>query len=267
MKERREMRIQTPQWNIFYRNCRTGKAKNTKLAMAALSALILTGLFFFAAPASAEVIINSPSNGSTVSGTVVVKAQVTLAWWSKLWIDGNGGPTAATGLVSFTWNSASVADGKHVLTVDGYPSGKPANASESITVVVSNHSSGGSSTSTGHFSTLSKYSTLPSDATCAAEIPWEAEPVPANAGTNSTRPTSGQLSFYRNNGYGASVYAGGWAFARVDGQYTGTTDMIFRWAACKWGIDENVVRAQATGENWDWIQPTSGGDKRYTYSS
>jgi len=264
------MRIQIPQWNSFRRTYyQAGKSNfmGRKSAMVALSALMLIGLISFAMPARAGVIINSPSNGSTVSGVVTVRAQVTLAWWSKLWIDGNGGPTAATGLVSFTWNSAGVADGKHVLTVDAYPSGKPANASESITVIVSNHSSGGGGSTARHFSTLSKFSTLPSDATCAAEIPWGAEPVPANAGTNNTKPTSSQLSFYRANGYGANVYAGGWAFARVDGQYTSTTDMIFRWAACKWGIDEDVVRAQATGENWDWVQPTSGGDKRYTYSS
>jgi len=52
----------------------------------------------------------------------------------------------------------------------------------------------------------------------------------------------------------------------VDGQYTGTTDMIFRWAACKWGIDEDVVRAQATNEHWSWDQLDSGGDKRYSES-
>jgi len=52
----------------------------------------------------------------------------------------------------------------------------------------------------------------------------------------------------------------------VDGQYTGTTDMIFRWAACKWGIDEDVVRAQASNEHWSWDQLDSGGDKRYSES-
>ncbi len=265
------MRIQIAEDNALRRNREAAKLKHAgpRPALVLLAALMVIGVASFAPPACAEVIINSPANGSTVSGVVTVRAQVTLAYWSKLWIDGHGGPTAATGLVKFTWNSASVADGTHVLMVDGYPSGKPANASASIKVVVNNHGSsgGGGGGISGHFSTLSRYSSLPSDAACAAAIPWEAEPVPANAGTNSTRPTSSQLSFYRDNGYGANVYAGGWAFARVDGQYTGTTDMIFRWAACKWGIDEDVVRAQATAENWDWIQPTSGGDKRYTYSA
>ena len=30
--------------------------------------------------------------------------------------------------------------------------------------------------------------------------------------------------------------------ARVTGNFTGTTDMILQWAACKWGIDEDIVR-------------------------
>lgn len=40
---------------------------------------------------------------------------------------------------------------------------------------------------------------------------------------------------------------------RVDGNFTGTTDEILLWAACKWGIGANAVRAQAVGESW-WHQ-------------
>ena len=39
-------------------------------------------------------------------------------------------------------------------------------------------------------------------------------------------------------------------YPRVDGQYTGTTDQVLQWAACKWGIDEDVVRAQIAVESW-----------------
>ncbi len=227
-------------------------------------------------PAYGEVIIDSPSNGATVSGTVTVKTYVNNAWWSKLFVDGNGLSTAATGNVSFTWNSAGVANGSHVITVNAYPSGEPANASESITVTVENGSSGGgggsssggssSTTSTSHFSTLSSSATLPSDSSCASQIGSESEMVPANDGPNNTEPTSAQLAEYAAEGYSANLYGGEWAYARVDGQYTGTTDMIYRWAACKWGIDEDVVRAQATGENWSWNQVDSGGDERTSYS-
>ena len=45
--------------------------------------------------------------------------------------------------------------------------------------------------------------------------------------------------------------------ARVDGAFTGTTEQILRWAACKWGVDEDLVKAQAAAESW-WRQTTKG---------
>jgi hypothetical protein len=44
---------------------------------------------------------------------------------------------------------------------------------------------------------------------------------------------------------------------RVDGNFTGTTDEILQWAACKWGIDEDWLRAQIVTESW-WDQRTVG---------
>jgi autotransporter family porin len=90
--------------------------------------------------------------------------------------------------------------------------------------------------------------------------------VPNNNLANHTKPTSVQLNSYAANGYSASPWDGTWAYARVDGQYTGTTDMIIRWAACKWGIDEDVVRAQTTTEHWSWDETTAHGDKRTSYA-
>jgi autotransporter family porin len=46
----------------------------------------------------------------------------------------------------------------------------------------------------------------------------------------------------------------------VDGQYSDSTDLIMRWAACKYGINEAVVRAQAWVES-GWQQGGTG-DKR-----
>jgi autotransporter family porin len=52
--------------------------------------------------------------------------------------------------------------------------------------------------------------------------------------------------------------------ARADGRFTGTTDEVIQWAACKWGIDEDIVRAQVAKESWwhqnargDWTSTTS----------
>lgn len=40
-----------------------------------------------------------------------------------------------------------------------------------------------------------------------------------------------------------------WLLPRVDGHYTGTTDEIFQWAACKWGLSDNLLRAIAVRES------------------
>ena len=44
---------------------------------------------------------------------------------------------------------------------------------------------------------------------------------------------------------------------RLDGNFTGTTDEILQWGACKWGFDENILRAQAVQES-DWHQSHVG---------
>ena len=171
-------------------------------------------------------------------------------------------PASATSVSSGT--PGAFSNGTHTLKLAAYPSGSStANAAAQIPVEVNNTGSPGPVT---YFSTLPRSAPLPSDAICAAEIPWVPEVVSGNLAPNSTKPTSSQLQSYTNNGYAWNPYNGTWAFARVDGQYTGTTDMIFRWAACKWGIDEDVVRAQASNEHWSWDQLDSGGDKRYSES-
>jgi hypothetical protein len=43
----------------------------------------------------------------------------------------------------------------------------------------------------------------------------------------------------------------------VQGQFTGTTTEMFSWAACRWGIDEDVLRAVAVIES-TWHQSTWG---------
>ena len=124
--------------------------------------------------------------------------------------------------------------------------------------------SGGNGTGSGptpaptpvaHFNTLPPGSVLPSDSTCAAEIKPAAENKHVNASYNAT--TGGQGlpgSFFPSSDdpRAASLIA-----PRVTGNYTGTTDEILQWAACKWGIDEDVVRAQAAIESW-WHQDALG---------
>jgi autotransporter family porin len=109
-----------------------------------------------------------------------------------------------------------------------------------------------------YFKTLPPGSALPGDAQCAREIvrnPWE--PIPGNRIANQTNVYA--QGFRLRNSFLAS-----WEPAyelRTTGNFTGTTDQILRWGACKWGFDEDTVRAQAIMESW-WKQATLGDCNR-----
>ena len=102
------------------------------------------------------------------------------------------------------------------------------------------------------FRTLPPGSALPSDADCARRVdrnPWE--PRPANTEANRTVPP-GPVASRSWGGPRTDALQ-----ARVTGAFTGTTDEIMQWASCKWGLDTDVVRAQAEQES-DWDQSTAG---------
>jgi hypothetical protein len=106
-----------------------------------------------------------------------------------------------------------------------------------------------------YFATLPPGSALPSGADCAARVrrhPWE--PRPENYTANhTTGHTVGPIS-------GASDAANSTLVPRIDGNFTGTTDEVIQWGACKWGLDEDVLRAQAVVEsNWDQAAVGDGG--------
>jgi autotransporter family porin len=233
--------------------------KATLVAATAAALLLLKG----PSAANASVSISSPSNGATVSGTITIKATVLNEWWAQLRVDGKPvGSGKPAGNVQFTLNTASYSNGTHSLQVLGYLQGAATNnTSWTIKVTVANESE--ASSSTAYFYTLPIDAALPSGSYCASHVAYKTEMVPANTVNNNTVPTTAELQQFARNGYTPNVYAGKWAFERVDGQYKGTTDMIIRWAACKWGIDEDVVRAQSFSEHWDWAQ-NRPGDKRYS---
>jgi hypothetical protein len=86
-----------------------------------------------------------------------------------------------------------------------------------------------------------------SDAEAASHVRrsgWE--PRPDNAAANQRTPQPGELDvFLRDN---ISVY--GAHKPLVTGNFTGTTDEIIQWAAWKWGLDEDVLRAVIVKESW-----------------
>jgi hypothetical protein len=78
---------------------------------------------------------------------------------------------------------------------------------------------------------------LPTGAQCAAAVRAapRAEVRPRNAASNAT------------------TWRADTVYTRADGNFTGSTDDIIRWAACKWGFDEDVLRAQVVRESY-WSQ-------------
>ncbi len=114
----------------------------------------------------------------------------------------------------------------------------------------------GPNTAPKYFTTLPPGSVLPSDAECAAMIKARAENKASNLIYNAT-PGSQRLAVDFFDPYSTDPRANSIIAARVTGSYTGTTDQILQWVACKWGVDEDMVRAQAAVESW-WRQDTLG---------
>jgi hypothetical protein len=107
------------------------------------------------------------------------------------------------------------------------------------------------------FRTLPPGAKLPTSAHCAALVRQspDKENRPGNRADNHRAGQRVPGSFFTSTGdspQAATVIA-----PRINGNFTGTTQDILRWAACKWGINQNVVFAQAAVESW-WRQRTLG---------
>jgi hypothetical protein len=95
-----------------------------------------------------------------------------------------------------------------------------------------------------------------SDAACAAAVTPTAEKRPSNTTDNNTVPADPSAIQWN------SAYSTWPAFVadrnQVTGDFKGTTDEIIQWAACKWGLDVNVARADAWLES-GWYMSTRSG--------
>lgn len=105
--------------------------------------------------------------------------------------------------------------------------------------------------SSARFAILPPGSALPSDAECAARVKRQPENKRMNVSYNAV-PGNQQLGLG-----GSDLRANTEIAIRVTGNFTGTTDEVLQWAACKWGVDPDIVRAQAAVESW-WRQSAKG---------
>ncbi len=100
---------------------------------------------------------------------------------------------------------------------------------------------------------------LPNEAQCAASVRRTSfEPRPQNAQANQAVPAAQQIAALTpwNSSMGQSPLADGLR-KQISGNFMGTTDEILQWVACKWGVDPDLVRAQAVVESY-WRQSTTG---------
>jgi hypothetical protein len=101
----------------------------------------------------------------------------------------------------------------------------------------------------GYFSTTSPTAKLPSEASCAARVSYSNwEPRPQNKAQNHRTPKR-PLIVRKHPDFNSTWNAQ--YRPRITGNFTGTTDEIIQWAACKWGLSDDMLRAEAVDES-DW---------------
>lgn len=115
--------------------------------------------------------------------------------------------------------------------------------------------------------TLPPGAALPSEATCAARVhrsSWE--PRPANSTANSRVPTAAQIAGMKPWGSAMGMDSRADTLRKqITGNFSGTTDEILQWAACKWGFNPDILRADAVVESY-WQQSQRGdytNDQQY----
>jgi|CZKW01.1.fsa_nt_gi hypothetical protein len=104
-----------------------------------------------------------------------------------------------------------------------------------------------------YFRTLPPSAKLPSGAQCARWVRTSPSPEIKSVNKIYNRSTGEHV----DSGFLGAGTQNAKLARRIDGDFTGTTEEILRWAACKWGIDQNIVFAQAAVESW-WRQTTLG---------
>lgn len=232
-----------------------GRAHNRMRMQFALAAALVAALVqptqVFAHP---SVEFKAPVDGTTVSGVVKGSECEVLASRDTTTVDFYLHGRKISYNLHAPWNcsfdSTALGEGWHTLwAVAGDNHG-----TYSSTKVRIKTSSGQSDSGSGGKATLGPLGSAPlGDAEAASRVrrsSWE--PRPGNTSANQTSPTSAQLqSFYAAGSWGP---CGDPLRRRVTGDFTGTTDEILQWAAHKWRLDEDVLRAVAVREsNWNQL--------------
>jgi hypothetical protein len=93
-------------------------------------------------PTGASVVISSPANSSTVSGTAVVRATAPAATRVEFYLDGLLQVTDSSAPFAWSWNTASADNGQRALTAKAYNGSGLLGTSVQVQVTVNNAQSG-----------------------------------------------------------------------------------------------------------------------------
>ncbi len=154
---------------------------------------------------SSTVSIESPQNGSTVSGTVDVAATVdTSVTWINFYADGKYlGSSPPNNLY---WNSATVPDGSHTLSVKAYSSNDSIMGQSSVTVDVQNSSpTTATPTRTPTATPVATRSAVP---TPTATLSASGTPTSTSKPTATSTPAAGGLAYYVDSVNGSDSNTG-----------------------------------------------------------
>lgn len=105
------------------------------------------------------------------------------------------------------------------------------------------------------FGLLGVGSHLPSDQECADRVQHDPndqqEARPENTAANQFVPDRVVMPVWKN----FTAQANQQFVSRIDGRFSGTTEQILDWGACKWGLPADLLKAVAVQES-DWRQRT-----------
>ena len=193
------------------------------------------------APTSAAVIITAPGDEAHVEGTISIAAIKSAGCqWFNFYVD--GAYIASSPPSSILWDSTSVADGTHTLSVKGFDASHNMIANPAINVIVDNVAGVPSPTATPSTAptpkpTATSASPSPSGSPTPGSDPLRA----SNNIANSRVPSAEELTAF-HNGIGACGGLDDCSYMQsVDGQFTGTTAQIIEEVADKWCPNCTIV--------------------------
>jgi hypothetical protein len=199
---------------------------------------------------------------------IVVAGSLAIVHFSSLGpaVAGDSGPSAAVARASTEATTATTPAGATSRPAGAAPAATasaspaaPRSGSAALGSAPSGPPPGGGSdpaAAPARFRTLPPGSALPSGAQCARWVRQHPRPESKKANRTANH-TTGQHVGTHFFAAGDRPQANKKLAHRINGNFTGTTIDILRWAACKWGISQSVVFAQAAVESW-WQQGTLG---------